>query len=202
MLNKDFSFSLGDMIEKSIKLFGIKGAKKIREIADKVNDFLYNRMTHQLAEEGFSKDVIAAVASVSADNVPDLWNRVQALQDLKTAPDFEPLAVAFKRVVNIIKKAKAFKAKPVEESLFQHDSESVLYADYKKVKKKVSDSLGKGDLEKALHEIASLRDTVDAFFDGVLVMAKEKKIRGNRLSLLKQIADLFETIADFSKIST
>jgi len=202
MFDKDFSFSLRDMIEKSIKLFGVKGAKKIREIADKVNTFLYNRMTHQLAEEGFSKDVIAAVASVSADNVPDLWNRVQALQDLKTAPDFEPLAVAFKRVVNIIKKAKAFKAKPVEESLFKHDSESALYSDYKKVKKKVSDSLDKGDLEKALHEIASLRDTVDAFFDGVLVMAKETKIRSNRLSLLKHIADLFETIADFSKIST
>ena len=97
---------------------------------------------------------------------------------------------------------QAFKAKPVEESLFQHDSESALYSDYKKVQNKVSDSLDKGDLEQALHEIASLRDSVDAFFDSVLVMAKEKKIRSNRLSLLKHIADLFETIADFSKIST
>jgi glycyl-tRNA synthetase beta chain len=202
MIDKGFSFSLRGMIEKSIKLFGIKGAKKIREIADKVNTFLYNRMTHQLAEEGFSKDVIAAVTSVSVDNVPDVWNRVQALQDLKTAPDFEPLAVAFKRIVNIIKKAKAFKATSVNESLFQHDSESVLYSDYKKVEKKVSDSLDKGDLAQALHEIASLRDAVDAFFDGVLVMAKETKIRSNRLCLLKHIADLFETIADFSKIST
>jgi len=202
MIDKGLSFSLRDMIEKSIKLFGIKGAKKIREIADKVNTFLYNRMTHQLAEEGFSKDVIAAVTSVSVDNVPNVWNRVQALQDLKTAPDFEPLAVAFKRIVNIIKKAKAFKATSVNESLFQHDSESVLYSDYKKVEKKVSDSLDKGDLAQALHEIASLRDAVDAFFDGVLVMAKETKIRRNRLCLLKHIADLFGTIADFSKIST
>ena len=113
MLDKGFSFSLRGMIEKSIKLFGIKGAKKIREIADKVSIFLHNRMTHQLAEEGFSKDVIAAVASVSIDNAPDVWNRVRALQDLKTAPDFEPLAVAFKRVVNIIKKAKVIKTKPL-----------------------------------------------------------------------------------------
>jgi glycyl-tRNA synthetase beta chain len=202
MIDKGLSFSLRDMIEKSIELFGIKGAKKIREIADKVNTFLYNRMTHQLAEEGFSKDVIAAVTSVSVDNVPNVWNRVQALQDLKTAPDFEPLAVAFKRIVNIIKKAKAFKATSVNESLFQHDSESVLYSDYKKIEKKVSDSLDKGDLAQALHEIASLRDSVDAFFDGVLVMAKETKIRSNRLCLLKHIADLFGTIADFSKIST
>jgi glycyl-tRNA synthetase beta chain len=134
--------------------------------------------------------------------VPDLWNRAKALQDLKTAPDFEPLAVAFKRVVNIIKKAKAFKAKPVKESLFEHDSESKLFSAYEDVKNRVADNLDKGKFEQALHEIASLRDAVDAFFDGVLVMAKNTKIRNNRLALLKHIADLFETMADFSKIST
>lgn len=202
MLEKDFSFSLRAVIEKSIKLYNIKGAKKIREIADNVNTFILNRMTHQLAEDGFSKDVIASVVSVSGDNVPDLWNRAKALQDLKTAPDFEPLAVAFKRVVNIIKKAKAFKAKPVNESLFEHDSESELFSAYEDVKNRVADNLVKGEFGQALHEIASLRDTVDAFFDGVLVMAKNTKIRNNRLALLRHIADLFETIADFSKIST
>jgi glycyl-tRNA synthetase beta chain len=202
MLEKDFSFSLRAVIEKSIKLYNIKGAKKIREIADKVNTFLLNRMTHQLAEDGFSKDVIASVVSVSGDNVPDLWNRAKALQDLKTAPDFEPLAIAFKRVVNIIKKAKTFKAKPVKEGLFKHDSESQLFSAYEDVKNRVTDNIDKGKFGQALHEIASLRDAVDAFFDGVLVMAKNTKIRNNRLALLKHIADLFETVADFSKIST
>jgi len=62
--------------------------------------------------------------------------------------------------------------------------------------------LDKGRLDQALHEIASLRDPVDAFFDGVMVMAKQKKIRDNRLALLKQISDLFGLFADFSKIST
>jgi glycyl-tRNA synthetase beta chain len=202
MLNKNFSFSLKGMIEKSLKLYGVKGVRKIREIADPVNTFIQNRMTHLLAEEGFSKDVIQAVVSVSVDNVPDVWNRARALQNLKTAPDFEPLAVAFKRVVNIIKKVKGFKAKPIKENLFEHDSESALYSAYQAVKDNVSVNLEKGDPGQALHEIASLRGPVDAFFDGVLVMAKETKIRSNRLSLLKHIADLFETIADFSKIST
>ena len=202
MLRHNLSFSLSKMIGKSVKLLNVKGAKKIKEITDKVNTFLNNRMTHQLAEEGFSKDVIAAVTGVASENVPDVRNRVLALQNLKTAPDFEPLAVAFKRVVNIIKKAKAFKAKPVNKSLFQHESELALYTAYKEVNKKVSKNLDKGDLEQALHEIASLRDPVDAFFDSVMVMAKDAKIQGNRLALLKHIADLFETIADFSKIAT
>ncbi|MBW2054934.1 MAG: glycine--tRNA ligase subunit beta, partial [Deltaproteobacteria bacterium] len=202
MLDKNFSFSLKEIIEKSLNLYGVKGAGKIREIAGPVNTFIQSRMTHLLAEQGFSKDVIQAVVSVSADNVPDVWNRAKALQNLKTAPDFEPLAVAFKRVVNIIKKVKGFKAKPIKENLFEHDSEDALYSAYQAVKDNVSINLKKGDPGQALHEIATLRGPVDAFFDGVLVMAKETNIRNNRLSLLKHIADLFETIADFSKIST
>jgi glycyl-tRNA synthetase beta chain len=202
MLDKNFSFSLTGMIEKSLKLYGVKEVRKIREIAGLVNTFIQNRMTHLLAEEGFSKDVIQAVVSVSVDNVPDVWNRARALQNLKTEPDFEPLAVAFKRVVNIIKKVKVFKAQPVKKTLFEHDSEFALYSAYQAVKDNVSVNLEKGDPGQALHEIATLRGPVDAFFDGVLIMAKDTKIRSNRLSLLKHIADLFETIADFSKIST
>jgi glycyl-tRNA synthetase beta chain len=189
------------MIEKSLKLYKIKGVKK-REIADKVDTFLSNRMTHQLAEEGFSKDVVAAVAGVSVESVSGVWNRVKALQDLKTAPDFEPLAVAFKRIVNIIKKSGRLVRKEIDESLFQDKSEIALYSAYKKINKKVSNDLKKGRLEKALHEIASLRGPVDAFFDGVMVMAEDKKIRNNRLALLGKISNLFERFADFSKITT
>jgi glycyl-tRNA synthetase beta chain len=202
MFDQDFSFSLRKLIEKSLKLFDVKHAKQNRKVADQIQAFLQNRMTYQLAEEGFSKDVIAAVADVSVDNVPAVWNRVRALQDLKTAPDFEPLAVAFKRVVNIIKKADVRIKKTVDESLFEEKSETALYSAYKKVNKNVAQHLDKGSLDKALHEIASLRDPVDAFFDGVMVMAQQKKIRNNRLALLKQISDLFGLFADFSKIST
>lgn len=202
MLDQNFSFSLRKLIEKSLKLFGVKKAKQIQEIADQILTFLQNRMTYQLAEEGFSKDVIAAVADVSVDNVPDVWNRARALQDLKTAPDFEPLAVAFKRVVNIIKKSKVRVTKDVNKTLFEDKSEAALYAAYQKVNKKVAGHLDKGRLNQALHEIATLRDPVDAFFDGVMVMAKDKKVRNNRLALLGQISNLFGLFADFSKIST
>ncbi|MBL7178814.1 MAG: glycine--tRNA ligase subunit beta [Pseudomonadota bacterium] len=202
MHHQGFSFSLRELIAKSLNTYGLKGAKQIDEIADLVYKFLQNRMTHQLSEEGFSKDVIAAVADVSADNVTDVWNRVRALQELKTAPDFEPLAVAFKRVVNIIKKADLPTRKDVDTSLFENESESALYAAYKAVNNKVASLLEKGRLDQALREIASLRDSVDAFFDGVMVMVENKKIRNNRLSLLGLISDLFGLFADFAKIST
>jgi glycyl-tRNA synthetase beta chain len=202
MNDRGFSFSLKKLIEKSLSTYGVKGAKKIKEIADPICTFIQNRMTYQLVEEGFSKDVIAAVADANADNVSDVWNRVRAIQDLKTAPDFEPLAVAFKRVVNIIKKAELPASKKVDETLFEHESEKVLYSAYKDLEGKVSSHLVKGHFDQAFREIAKLRDPVDAFFDGVMVMSKDKKIRNNRLSLLGMISDLFGLFADFSKIAT
>ncbi len=202
MNDRGFTFSLKKLIEKSLEIYGIKGAKKIRELADPIYTFIQNRMTYQLVEEGFSKDVIAAVADADVDNVPNVFSRVRAIQDLKTAPDFEPLAVAFKRVVNIIKKADLPARRKVDEKLFEHDSEKALYSAYKNLKGKVSGHLEKGRFDQAFREIAKLRDPVDAFFDGVMVMSKDRKIRNNRLSLLALISDLFGLFADFSKIST
>ncbi len=205
MLDKGFSFSLKEMIEKSLTFFGERSEQEIKEIAEKVHIFLQNRMAHLLEEEGFSKDVISSVVSVSIDHVPNVWRRVRSLEKLKAEPDFEPLGVAFKRVVNIIKKSGPERAsveeKDVDEKLFQHECESELYAAYKDVKNKVSENLNQGFFDQALLDIASLRGAVDAFFDGVLVMAEDARIRGNRLALLRYIADLFGIFADFSKIS-
>jgi glycyl-tRNA synthetase beta chain len=146
--------------------------------------------------------VIAAVTSVSVDHVPHVWNRVRALAALKTAPDFEPLAVAFKRVVNIIRKTDLSGATAVDQTRFEETCESELYARGLEARKAVEQALEAGNFDEALHHIAGLRDAVDGFFDGAMVMTDDAALRNNRLALLREIAQLFETIADFSKIST
>jgi len=202
MRDKGFSFSLRELIQNSAAQFGGISDREIIELIEKVYRFLQNRIAHLLAEDGSSKDTIAAVLSVSCDNIPETWSRVGALEKLKAKPDFEPLAVAFKRVVNIIKKADDFQAADVDQKLFQHESEPALLAAYEAVKKKVADNLKKDLFDQALVEIASLRDTVDAFFEGVMVMTDDMAVRRNRLALLGLIATLFGGIADFSKLST
>ncbi len=201
LLDRNFRFSVQDAVQQSINRFP-KGVRKDPEAAQKVLRFLQNRMVHLLAEEGYAKDVIQAVVAVSADCVPDVWERVRALDRLKQAPDFEPLAVAFKRVVNILKQAKAAKLPQVDPALFEDRSEAALYKAFQKVAADVDKLLNKGALEKALVRIASLRKPVDAFFDAVLVMAEDQRVRMNRLAVLSSIAGLFDRIADFSKIST
>ena len=206
MNDKGLSFPLPELIRCSLEQFGNKTASEINELIEKVATFLQNRISHLLAEEGFSKDVIAAIVSVSVDDVPSVRNRVNALESLKARPDFEPLAVGFKRVVNIIRKSgqKEEGAAPeaVDTKLFEHESEGALFEEFKAVDQKVSDAMEKGSFDRALVEIASLRDAVDRFFDGVMVMAEDTGIRRNRLALLGHIAGLFGKFADFSKLST
>lgn len=169
--------------------------------AEAVLSFIQQRIAHLLAEEGFAKDVIAAVINVSTDNIPHVWQRVAALQKLRGAPDFEPLAIAFKRVVNILRKnSEAFPDAPVP-SRFADSSERLLYEAYLSAKERVDQHVKAGRLEQALRIIAELREPVDRFFEDVMVMAEDDALRRNRLALLNAIASLFGDIADFSKIS-
>ena len=203
LLDQKFTFSLRETIEQSVELFGgKKGSRQVREAADKVYTFFENRIAHLLAEEGFSKDVIAAVTSVSVDLPPDVWERVRALEKLKADPDFEPLATAFKRVVNIIRKAKKSEFVALDPKLFQDPSEKALHQSCTAVEKKVARNLKSGRFTEALLDIATLRDSVDRFFEDVLVMTDDMTTRHNRLALLRKIADLFAGFADFSKLST
>ena len=163
-------------------------------------------MAQLLVDEGYPKDLVAAVASVSVDHVPNVWNRVGALAKLKSEPDFEPLAMAFKRVVNIIRQAEQKSqdsvGHDVDDRLFEDECETTLFSVYQAVYQKVTENLKNGFFDQALHDIASLRGSVDAFFDGVMVLTENNELRRNRLALLKRIAGLFEAFADFSKIST
>jgi len=201
--DKGFSLSLSDLIRRSLRNFGRKSKKDVDAVAEPIYTFFRNRISHMLIEEGHAKDVVAAVTEVSIDDLPNVWNRVRALEALKAQPDYEQLVAAFKRVGNIIRKSGGLKEiKPVDTSLFADDSETSLYEAYQQVDKQVEDSLEQGELDRALRTIASLRTFVDAFFDNVMVMADDKRVRENRLSLLVQIERLFGRFADFSKIAS
>jgi glycyl-tRNA synthetase beta chain len=206
ILDQQLDISLKALIDTSTQGFKEKSNRDLAAVSDEVYSFLQNRIVHLLAEEGHSKDVITAVAGVAADSVVDVWKRVAALEQLKSQPDFEPLAIAFKRVVNIIKKSDMplaeGKRPEVSEDLFAHESEGALLSAFKRVELKVSESIASGAYEQALVDIATLRGPVDDFFEGVLVNTDDEKIRSNRYALLGHVASLFDNLADFSKLTT
>ena len=206
MLDKHYAFSLKDAVNQSFSYYGGEPAPDSNDTTDQVMSFIRSRVVQLLADDGYPKDVISAVVAISLDPIPNVWNRVKALAALKSEPDFEPLAIAFKRVVNIIKQAKQNDVLDPEfvldPSLFQDESETSLYDAYTRVRDRVYEHLAAEQHGQALVEIASLRCFVDDFFDGVMVLTDEIQLRKNRLALLNQISNLFERIADFSKIST
>ncbi len=200
--SRNYHVSLSGLVEKGVSQFADKRTESQEKTTDAILTFLKNRLFGMLADQGLSKDVIAAVISASADQIPDVHRRSVALEKLKGKPDFEPLATAFKRVENILKKAAVTATAPVDATLFEHPTEGDLYAACQSVSEKVDDLMGRGDLDSALGIIATLRDPVDAFFDDVMVMAEDEAVRNNRLALLVAISDIFGQIADFSQIST
>jgi glycyl-tRNA synthetase beta chain len=202
MRSRKINLSLADLVEKGVSLFAEKSTAPSARTVTAVLTFLNSRLARLLADEGYSKDVIAAVTSVSADRIPDVERRVGALEDLKGKPGFEPLAAAFKRVENILKKASPPPTEPVDPAGFAHAAEGALHTVCQTVKAQVDRLMAQGDLDSALTAIATLRDPVDTFFNDVMVMADDEALRRNRLALLASISAIFGKIADFSQIST
>ena len=198
----NLSLSLRELIRFGLSRFGDKTADRMEELTAAIYVFFEARIERILTEEGFAKDSVAAVTAVSVDQIPDAWQRVEALDQIRAEADFVPLAVAFKRVVNILKKSDRDAALPLDESLFEKPCEAELLKAYQGVKEKVAAQVEKGGYEAALRDIATLKGPVDDFFEGVMVMAEDNAVRANRRALLERLAGLFANIADFSKITT
>ena len=142
--------------------------------------------------------MLQGVQSGAFDAPGDAVARVEGLTALKSAADFEPLAVAFKRVGNIIKGGVDGE---IDASLFEADCEKALADAVAAARETVAAQVADGDYRAALETIAGLRVPVDAFFDGVMVMAEDERVKANRLALLTQVAGLFADIADFARIA-
>ena len=199
LLEKRYAVSLRELIGESVGLLMDKLASPSAGIEDQVIGFFRQRFQNLLISQGFPQDAVEAVLSTEFDDVVDCQDRIRALTEMKKKREFTPLAVAFKRVVNISRESPSGEVHP---SLFCEDAEEKLYTTFLAVQDKLGRLLGSRDYPKVLAGLTEMKGPVDAFFDHVLVMDKNPEIRENRLALLRNIADLFSQVADFSRIMT
>jgi glycyl-tRNA synthetase beta chain len=199
ILEKGYALALGQLVDKSLSLLSGKIERARREIKADVLEFFKGRIQNLLVARGLSADAVEAALSIGFDDLVDLEGRAKALHNLKGESDFEPLAIAFKRVVNISKGQISGKIFPKR---FEQDVEKELYAAFQTIGKRAEKKISQKDYASAMKELSLLRKPIDDFFNGVLVMVEEDKIKANRLSLLGKIAHLFFKIGDFSKITT
>ena len=198
ILGRGYRLCLPELVDRSLDLLTAKLTRPRPEVRADVLEFLRLRLVNLLTGQGYPQDVVDAVLSASFADVADALARVKALAELKGREDFEPLAVAFKRVVNIIKGGVDT---PVAPTLFAAPCEGALHDAAGRAAGEVAQAVAAGDYAAALRAIAGLRGAVDSFFEGVMVMADQDAVRINRLALLTGVARLFEGIADFSRIA-
>jgi glycyl-tRNA synthetase beta chain len=168
------------------------------ETALEVLDFFQTRLQHLLLGEGYDHETVAAVLASSGRDVVDAADKVKALEDIRQSPDFPALAMAFKRVINISLGAEPGEVTPL---LFEHPEEKLLAEAAALMESEVEQALARRDYPAACRALANLKGPVDAFFEKVLVMAEDPKLKENRLRLLARISQTFLQMADFSKIT-
>ncbi len=198
ILDKGYPLSICALVERSLALLGQKLTRAEADVKADVLEFFRGRFVNLMADR-FPTDVVDAVVAVSFDDLVDAAAKIDALAAFKTRPDFEPLAVAFKRVCNIVKGPVVVAG--VNELDFQEEAEGVLHRAYHSVASTVTAKVAERDYLAALTQIATLKGAVDDFFDKVMVMAEDERVRNNRLALLQEIKGLFRDIADFAKIA-
>ena len=202
-VDKNFHFSLKEIFQSSLELIikqtGDKYSDSSEETLKNIINFMADRFRNLMTSEGFSQDVVEAVVSVEFDDILNSKRKIEALTEFRKATDFETLGAAFKRVVNIV---KDHSGNEVLSEHFVETAEEQLHSTLSDVREKVEAKILDKNYLDSLLIMKELKEPVDHFFDNVMVMDKDPKIKENRLSMLSQIKNLFFKIADFSKLNT
>jgi glycyl-tRNA synthetase beta chain len=199
ILEKKYSISLHELIDESGRQLKEKMERPGQQVKDEALEFFRVRYQNFLLDKGYPFDVIDAVLSISFDELLDVQGRIDALSKARELKDFESIVIAFKRAMNILKGSPP--KREINPSLFAEPTEQNLYHSFLKAKERIDQHLNQRDYPSALLEMTQMKKPIDDFFDGVMVMVEDERIRNNRLALLDEIGKVFLRIADFSKLT-
>ncbi|CAH9057475.1 Glycine--tRNA ligase beta subunit [Pseudoalteromonas haloplanktis] len=196
MVEKQLPLDILDLVAKSQTLFGEKLTNL--NVSTDVFEFMLGRFRAWYQDEGIEVDVIQAVLARRPTKPVDFDRRVKAVSHFRTLDAAESLAAANKRVSNILAKNNITTQGDVDQSLLSDDAEKVLATQVAKFATDLAPLYSDGNYQEALSQLAGIRDSVDNFFDNVMVMADDEAVKQNRLALLSQLSGLFLEIADIS----
>ncbi|MDP2915229.1 MAG: glycine--tRNA ligase subunit beta [Candidatus Aminicenantes bacterium] len=197
ILDRKLNFSFPRLMDKVLTVYGDKLKMPKKAILDYCREFFLNRLRYIYERRGYRYDLINAALGAGLDNISHSFFRVKALDTLKASSQFEPFILMAKRVNNILTGQPACS---LNADLFAEKAERNLYSTFSIVKENVVPMIAKGDFAQAQKMVFRLQPGLNEFFDGVLVMAKENKLRKNRLALLQAIRRILIQMADYSQV--
>jgi len=195
IIEKKLNFSITRLIDKIIKVYGDLLKSSSAAIKEYCLDFFHSRLEYIYDKEGFSYDLIKAALAPGIENIYFSHLRIHALKALKESAHFETMILTAKRVNNIIKDQPEYK---INSGLFLEKEERNLYTTYQIIHDNILPLLAKGDFARAQRIVFRMNSSLNSFFDKVLVMDENLRLRKNRIALLQKISKLFNLIADYS----
>jgi glycyl-tRNA synthetase beta chain len=207
---KKLPLRLGDLMRDARSGYQRSEAEKKfvddAKYAESVAAFFRERLEFYLRDVcGYSYDVVKAVLGADAEDVVDAVRRAEAVKQVLHMPEFQAIGAACKRMRNILKQAQEKGITPAAEFESLPESgheERNLNIYMERTGERVEEYRSRKEYYDALLLLSTAREPVDAFFDKVMVMVDDAKVRANRLALLRTLLKEFSTIADFSEIVT
>ena len=197
LIEKDLALGLPDLLALAIPVFG----DKITDASSALIEFIYDRLSGSLREQGFSAQEVDAVMALRPARLGQVGRCLSAVRAFAALPESPALAAANKRISNILKKAGEVDAH-VNPLLLQEDAEKDLYAAMQKLLPESEAQFLAGDYTASLQTLAALHSPVDAFFDDVMVNAEAMDLRLNRQGLLKSLHVAMNRVADLSRLAS
>ena len=193
----NFKLDIFALIDRAFDLLANK-LESENHNKEEVYKFFLQRIKWLLQNENIDHDVIDSVMHIEFTDIADLKQRAIDLQQFKEAEDFIKLVIGFKRVTNIISKAK--KEFTFQEKLLKEQAELDLYTAYKDLVPQITEKLAKKAYSEVMDLLVKFGKTIDNFFDNVMVNTKDEELKNNRYALLQLIQKLFYQVSDLSKI--
>ncbi|MDU8923693.1 glycine--tRNA ligase subunit beta [Pasteurellaceae bacterium LIM206] len=196
IVEKKLALDLADLVEKSAALFADKLTNA--NVAADVVDFMLGRFRAWYQDEGIAVDVIKAVLARRPTRPADFDARVRAVAHFRCLESAEALAAANKRVGNILAKIEGALPTDIALGLCVEPEETALANQVLALQTELAPLFKNADYDTALSRLAGLRESVDNFFEKVMVNAEDEKLRQNRLAILNNLRNLFLQVADIS----
>ncbi len=200
IVEKQLNLDLAECIEWAIEQHQTLPAANLK---DSVVDYMLERFRSWYDEEGIPAEVFLAVHARRPTKPLDFDQRIKAVDQFRQLPEAEALAAANKRVSNILSKVHANDlAVSLNSELLTLDAEKQLASAISEQTQTVTPLFDAGNYSEALKSLATMRASIDRFFDDVMVMADDEAVKNNRLALLNQLRALFLKAADISLLSS
>jgi glycyl-tRNA synthetase beta chain len=198
LIERDVRQGLGALCDQAAK--GFETGVLAADVSTTVADYIIERLRAWYEDQGISVGVLRAVIATGIDVPAEIDQRVKALANFAPTESAVALAAANKRVANILAKSEAPLAGSVDETLLTEAAEQTLYTALQKTSAELTPLQHNADFSGALQVLATLHESVDTFFEQVMVNADDDALRRNRYLLLKELRQQFVSVADIAQL--